>query len=555
MIILERTARTTSGSGDQTSSEPNGDGADAYLEFRGKRHPDSSYSVRYRTDDRCAFVRGAGWWLYASTPTGLAIFTALNELLARAPSRPLAAVLDSLEDMRPAAFVAFDEATETLYFGRSLDGFASLYFGSTGERLMIADSALDVAKQLGPVRLSRHDKEVWCARNVLEPEGSFYEGVKRCFAGVRYDAAPHEREPRIARLMAPDARIPKDVDPVRILTDGLRETFAGYGNRKVALRLSGGVDSRVLLVGLMDAVRQGILRKDQILCTSVLFPGLDCDESDVIRPVVELSGFEWVGIEAAKDNIRLAWDKCLHLPAPPFPTSFIGMQCVEAAQQRGAEVMLSGHGGDELFDFNLTDVLGMPLAGRLRRLDLIRYLRQTRTWRDEAKALAVAVLGRRGLRSLHHTLRAYELPGGALNACRLGTRLAVAEGYGYEMSAISVTERGLLTDAPFYRAQFLAQLDPVGEATSRDFRYKANAQRYMTAHAPDIAAAPTRKVAFDAMVSHHFLPERQNRDDVDSTRAPAYASALGYDQWGAGRASTADIGYEDDIRQQRPNAS
>lgn len=531
MIILERTARTTSGSGDQTSSEPNGDGADAYLEFRGKRHPDSSYSVRYRTDDRCAFVRGAGWWLYASTPTGLAIFTALNELLARAPSRPLAAVLDSLEDMRPAAFVAFDEATETLYFGRSLDGFASLYFGHADARLVIADSALDVAKQLGPVRLSRHDEEVWCARNVLEPEGSFYEGVKRCFAGVRYDAAPHEREPRIARLMAPDARIPDDVDPVRILTDGLRETFAGYGTRKVALRLSGGIDSRVLLVGLMDAVREGILRKDQVLCTSVLFRGFDCDEADIIRPVVALTGFEWVGIEATRENVHQSWERCLDLPAPPYPTSFIGMLCMEAARARGAEVMVSGHGGDELFDFNLADVLGLPLVQRLRRFDLIRYLRQTGTPADEAKAIAATILGRSGQRSLRRTLRESGLPPCAHDAFRIGTRLAVAQGCGYEANAVAATERSLFADVPFFRGHLWGQLDSASAAKSSGYQYKDHARSYMALRAPDMAAVPSRKVAFDEAVLRHSPGRHLNRDNIDSTSSAAYACEQDYLAW------------------------
>src|SRR5699024_12458726 len=46
------------------------------------------------------------------------------------------------------------------------------------------------------------------------------------------------------RLMAPEADLPAQPEPIGQLTDGLREMFAGYGNRKLALMLSGGADSR-----------------------------------------------------------------------------------------------------------------------------------------------------------------------------------------------------------------------------------------------------------------------------------------------------------------------
>ncbi|HET7931036.1 MAG TPA: asparagine synthase C-terminal domain-containing protein [Rhodanobacteraceae bacterium] len=533
MIILERTAHAGPGEPGVPPAASPSDAAVTHLEFSGTRRPGNRYSIRYRLDERCAFVRGRGWWLYAASPTGLAIFTGLRELLSQAPAPalPLATVLEKLEDLRPVAFLAFDETTETLHFGRSLDGFASLFFGTAESRLVIADSRTAVAERLGPVRFSERDRQEWCAHFALHPEGSFYEGVQRCFAGTRYQIAAHEGAPRIACLLAADADAASYSDPVGLLTDGLRALFASYGNRKVALHLSGGVDSRTLLAGLMDAVREGILHRDQVLCTSVLFPGFDCDESDVIRPVVERSGFEWVGIEATRDNVRRAWEACLTLPAPPFPTSFMTALCRDAARQRGAEIMLTGHGGDELFDFNLADVLGLPLAGRLQRLDLIRYLRHPRNGREEAKALAVAVLGRRGQRQLCRSIKDYHLPASSLAALRISTRLALATGCGYETAAVAATGHGLMTDVPFFRGPFWSRLDPVAEARDRDYRYKYCARRYMQARAPDVAAVPTRKVAFDAAVAGLLQPPRANCDAVDSAAARVYAGGASYTGW------------------------
>lgn len=530
MMTFERRCTRISGAAPLTGTPTAAHGT-ACLRFRGTQHPDTTYVMQHQDDQYSTLVRGTGWWLYVSTPVGLACFTALNDLLAKAPTAALVTVLERLEYLRPTAWIAFDAATEATWFGRSLDGFCSLFFGGNDDHLVIADSRTAVAERLGPVRFSRTDETEWCKRSVLSPEGSFYEGVKRCFAGARYTVTAGEATPRLERLLAPHADGPPYSDPVALLTSNLRALFAGYSNRRLALRLSGGVDSRTLLVGLLDAVREGILQRDQILCTSVLFPGFDCDESDIIRRVVELAGVEWVGIEATQQNVQRAQARCLDLPAPPFPTAFIGALCLGAAKQHGAEIMLTGHGGDEVLDFNLTDVLGLPLGERLRRLDLIRWLRQTHGWPSEAKALAVTLLGRRGQRSLLRQIRSYGLPTDTLHTLRLGTRLAIAEGTGYEMVAAAANRCGLLLDVLFYRGPFMLQLDPVGAATRRGHPYKDAARRYMAKHAPAVAEVPTRKVAFDAMTASLLRPTSINSDPVDNAQAATYSSEQSFVAW------------------------
>ena len=502
------------------------------LDLSSPAHPGVRDTLRVRTDARSIFWRGSDWWLYAATPVGIDCFPALTELLALGQSQGLDAVLDRLEALRPVAHVAGCQRRGSLHFGRSLDGFASLSFGHDHRQLVIGDSRIDVARQLGEVRLSQADEQHWCRDFLLEPEGSFYQDVKRCFAGVRYHVPAARLEPDRRRLMAPESQAQADADPVAILTDGLRDIFSTYGNRKLALRLSGGADSRVLLVGLMDAVRQGILRRDQVLCTSVLFPGFDCDESPAIRHIVELSGFEWVGIEATVENVQDAYQHCLSLPTPPFPTSFMGVLCAQVAQQRGAELLLTGHGGDEIFQFEPTDLLACSLPGRLSRLDLIRQMRRTHGWASEARALLIAVLGLRGQRTLIRTLRQHHLPFESRHAHRLGRRLILARHCGYENAGIAAHAQGLYLDVPFFRAPFLAQLDPTAGIRNRHVPDKASAHQYLRAHAPDIAAVTCRKVPFDAAV-HALFPTQptSERDAVDTKKTRAYHARKGYADW------------------------
>ena len=123
MILVER------GPSPITQSVANGDSATPaplQINYPSARQPGWALTVQVRTDTRSRFQRLPGGWLYVATPVGLECFPELEAIVTRAPDRGLAATLDALEHIRPAAFVAFDEHTEELQFGRSLDGFGAL---------------------------------------------------------------------------------------------------------------------------------------------------------------------------------------------------------------------------------------------------------------------------------------------------------------------------------------------------------------------------------------------------------------------------------------------
>jgi asparagine synthetase B (glutamine-hydrolysing) len=502
-----------------------------HLEISSNRAPGAASSVRYHLDQRSDFLQLDGWWLYVSTPVGLACFPELGALLANAHALGLRAVLERLEGLRLVAFVAFVEDTECVYFGRSLDGFCSLFFAAQASRLIISDSRERVAESLGHATLSKRDKESWCLQARIEPEASFYEGVSRCFAGVRYcddSAAPS----RLSRHLMVENGLPLNQDDsIRLLDQGLLDLFAAYGERRIALRLSGGVDSRVLLVGLMEAVKRGILRKDQILCVSVLFPGLDCDESEEIRQITQIAGFEWAGIVADDDNVGWAYEQCLEFAAPPYPTSFIGALCLAESKNRGAQILLSGHGGDEIFDFDLTDLLAGSLLDRVRRARLIRILRNPAGPLDEMKAYASVCFGRRVMRTTKRMLQGFGLPPGEMRTHRLGMRLALAQSSSYELSASNVAAAGLLLDVPFLRGPFFPRFDPATWVFESDNEYKALANRYIRAHAPKIGAVGARKVSFDSMLEKHFQPNDEKCDELDGIGGRSYAAVRVYADW------------------------
>jgi len=527
MILVERgpaPITTIVGNGDPMTPPP------LRVDYPSAQRPGWTLTVHVHTDTRSRFQRLPGGWLYVATPVGLECFPELEEIVTSAPDRGLAATLDALEHIRPAAFVAFDEHTEELQFGRSLDGFGALYFGGGLPQIVIADSSVAVARRLGPIRLSKPDEEAWYATRSAELEGSFLEGVTRCLAGVQY-RSPISAPAPTRRLMAPEANIVDQVTATGMMRDELRKICASYGNKRVALRLSGGVDSRVVLTGLMDAVREGILHNEQVLCTSVLFPGHDGDESPEIREIVRLSGFEWVGIEVTPERAAQACEASLQQDAPPFPTAFMGLMCMDEARKRDAEIMLSGHGGDELFICDLADVLGRPLVARLRRCQLTRRLRHARGPLDVAKALLQTSLGRRSLRGTRIILRRFGLDPQDLHAHRLGRRLSVAPGAGYEAAAVAAAQRGMYLDVPLYRADCWSPFDPIDYRHPVHGAYKAVAWSYMDQVAPGLAAVPVRKVLFDSTLRDLFPTGHQDRDQVDSHATCVHATSDGYRAW------------------------
>jgi asparagine synthetase B (glutamine-hydrolysing) len=515
MILFQRQRRTPASA---PTSQPAAASSsrEIRLELTHPAHPHLIDTLHAVPDACSTLVQGPDWWVWAATPVGLDCFPDLTTLLD--PSRPLEAILTGLEDLGLVAFVAGCQRSGALYFGRSFEGATSLLFGQNHDRLVIADARLTVASKLGDVRRSTRDLEQWQDQHLLDPESSFYEGVNRCFAGVRYRVAPGSATVEDRRLMAPESRVRADADPVEILTDGLRQVFATYGNHKVALRLSGGADSRVLLVGLMDAVEQGILRRDQVLCTSVVFPGFSCDESEAIARIIQLANFEWAPIIATAESAQHTHRRCLDwMGTPIFPTSFMGALCMDEARRRGAGLILGGHGGDELFQFNAADILRLSVFARLRRLGQIRYLRRTRSGLDEAKALALATLGLHGLWTLRRQLRVWHLPMDALHTWRLARRLTLPQACGYEISSRLAARHGLLSDYPFFRGPFLSHIDPTDDTHRNGPGRKALAHRYMHAHAPDIAAVPCSKVIFDSAVTAF---------GIDSTDFPFKASTV-----------------------------
>lgn len=112
-------------------------------------------------------------------------------------------------------------------------------------------------------------------------------------------------------------------------------------------QLSGGLDSAVLL----SALRR-VRDASNIICVNQIFPGWEGDERTYARNVAALWNCELIEQELDPSDVRLS--ESVAMPAIPIPSYHMLSYRMDQAlgrlsQERGAQAIMSGRGGDQLF--------------------------------------------------------------------------------------------------------------------------------------------------------------------------------------------------------------
>lgn len=437
-------------------------------------------------DERLTVVADASFHDHAELARrlGLPEMASSARLIAAAYRREGMGFIASLDG--DFAFALLDRSRRELLCARDHFGIRPLYYAMSEGRIAFASSITELRRLL-PGEPSLRDKAIadFVLGRVVEPRGTFFEGIERLPAAHLLRANADGVRLHRYWSLRPDpaaAREPAPAERFRDLFERAVEKRGHNAERPAAL-LSGGLDSSSIAC---IARRSAMPRSEAGLPTySVHFTAPErCNERRFIDAVLEQGGFDATILE--RDGYRPFARAEDLLAATDGPVLSPNLACIrplfERAATDGTDVLLDGHGGDEVVSHGYgrlddlarsgswvalcretaaaSDNYGRPtaelvrsIARRHRGIDakLVSLLLRTLSGRQAARAPLPHLLRRDVLRSCRPTRSEPECPPDAGEAARhLATLTGALQPYAFEVLAHVYRSVGIEARFPFW---------------------------------------------------------------------------------------------------------
>lgn len=309
-----------------------------------------------------------------------------------------------LEDLGPEglagiaadfALARYDARRQRLLLSRDAFGVRPLFWARDGRRVGFAsDPSILLALGLASGELERPVITAFLARRELLDGRTAFTGVRwlpggtwRSFdVGGREDGGRWFRPEEVAQR---ELTLEEAAEEARVVIRAAVVSRAA--GRKVALQLSGGRDSATVAVALAE---EGV---SATCLTQTFDPDLHLSEIEPARAVARAEGHGWRAVPVPsrvtpEDLDSLPAENGSPLGYPAFPLS---ISLADAAREVGAEISLTGHGGEPLFFAPPVAMLDLVRGGRIG--EAVAAMRAYRhqwiyPYRVQAKALARALL-------------------------------------------------------------------------------------------------------------------------------------------------------------------
>jgi len=277
----------------------------------------------------------------------------------------------------------------------------------------------------------------------------------------------------------------------------------------VGVFLSGGIDSSAI-AGMSHAIRSRAAGPP-VHAFSLAFPGRPCDEtsySDAVIAAWRLPATRLNATTPSRDDVEA--DAARYLDAPAYPNGLVLDALRRRAKAMGADVVLTGYGGDDFFSGTSQSL--MDLLRPRRALGSARSL--VNPWlSDRARRLLKPVFGSRPASrpwirpelaravSLEDRLRASRTPPFPTREQREMVAMAtgLSQVLGDEMEDRAAHAAGIDQRCPFYdrRVAELGLALPSSER-GRGGRLKLLVRRALRDYLPPAVAARTDKAEFSS---------------------------------------------------------
>jgi asparagine synthase (glutamine-hydrolysing) len=298
------------------------------------------------------------------------------------------------------ALLLWDACSRSGVLARDQLGAGGLFIHVEGGRLWFASELASLLDALPRAPAPDHEALLsWLAEGRLPPDRTLYRGVVQvppaCLLRLRDGC--WER----ARYWTPTFAAPDRLDPDEAAAE-LHQAVAVSverrlrGRRRAGVLLSGGLDSGAVL-GVASSV--AATTQSSLHAYSAVFPGHPAmDESELIEVQAGFNGTPLRQMPVTDGSPLAAGLRYLdRWRAPlPVPGHFMWEPLLEMAVGEGAECMLDGEVGDELFG-----TAALLLADRLRRGDVASAVWLARSFpgigASPSRRLVLSLLGDYGL--------------------------------------------------------------------------------------------------------------------------------------------------------------
>lgn len=275
----------------------------------------------------------------------------------------------------PFAWLLWDAGQRVLVATRDRMGLHSLYYQVDGARVLVAtrlESILGVLPhqpRLNPRSVTAHIN----AQAPLSGE-TFYSDIQAIEAGGQLVIT--DSTVRVNRYWTvapqPTLRLSSDREYATACRELLFEVVASYvSNRRVAVTLSGGLDSTTLAAAIRT-------RTPEVECLAFSWSTPELPESD--ETVYWSSVSEYLGLPAVEIRADQHWplsepEGICTTPATPFYHYYTQLWRVtfEAVRQHDVQLLFDGTSGDHLFGADVLSYPDLLLGGRW--MELARQLR------------------------------------------------------------------------------------------------------------------------------------------------------------------------------------
>ncbi len=273
-----------------------------------------------------------------------------TEVLVEAYSAWGSSALDRLNGM--FAFAIYDRHTRELFCARDRLGVKPFAYVSNARVFAFASEhkALIYAG-LADRRVSPTGMYEFIAQGHVSAGGSLYEDIRTLPPGhaLHIDTERRERRWQWWHLGSEQSGGIAENDEAELVRSMLADATCLRLRSDVRLgtHLSGGLDSSAVTV----AAARGGAGGDLVTFTGAFASEPRADERAWSRMVVSKTGFRRVEVELDLDDLADVFHRVLwHLDEPVVGPGVLPQQLVyDATAKNGVKVILSGHGGDELF--------------------------------------------------------------------------------------------------------------------------------------------------------------------------------------------------------------